>query len=64
MIKQSSGDDATTTAEWFIGPMVVNIISASSKPATMNTDYHQWRLPIGAKTVGEGGLELALMNFV
>jgi hypothetical protein len=44
--------------------MVVNIITASEQPVVMKSDYHHQLLPTGAKTVGEGGLELAVMNFM
>jgi hypothetical protein len=33
----------------------MNITTADSKPAAMNTDYHHRLLPTGAKTISEGG---------
>jgi hypothetical protein len=44
--------------------MVVNIITTSAQPAVMKSDYHRQLLPTGAKTIGEGGLELVVMNFL
>jgi len=58
------GDDNSSTAGLNAGPAVMNNAIDGSKPAVISNDYHQQLSPMAAKTVGEGVLELAVMNFL
>jgi len=49
---------------WYARPTVVNVITTDVQPAVMKVTYHYRLLPTGAKTIGEGGLELAMINFL
>ena len=42
-------------AGWYVGPTVVNIVTAGAQLAEMKLAEHHWLLPTGAKTVGKGG---------
>lgn len=55
LVRRAVGGHEIIATEWYFGPMVVNIVTASAQLAVMKVDYHRQLLPTGAKTVGEGG---------